>query len=133
MKRTLRQLLRFAIVGVASNTLGYLGYLALTALSVEAKTAMSLIYLAAIGASFALNRRWTFAHTGGAPRTFFPYLAIYLAGYALNLAGLMYFADHLGLDHRIVQGCLVLGIAALMFVLQKFWIFRVPSSCRTSS
>jgi putative flippase GtrA len=58
-----KQVVRYIIVGVVSNTIGYLLYLALTQLGVGHKTAMSGLYFIGVGMNFYLNRSWTFRTT----------------------------------------------------------------------
>jgi putative flippase GtrA len=117
------QLVRFAVVGLASNVSLYLAYLLITALGVGHKTAMTVMYATGVCMTFMFNRRWTFAHRGRWVDAFAKYGAIYVAGYVANWAGLFLFVDKLALDHRIVQGCLVILVALLMFIAQKHIAF----------
>ncbi|MDC6166121.1 GtrA family protein [Paucibacter sp. XJ19-41] len=125
---TRRQLLRYGIVGLSSNALGYLLYLGLTALGLGPKLAMSLLYLVGVLQTFVFNRRWTFGHGGGHGPAFGRYLAAYGLGYLLNLAVLYLLVDRWGQPHAIVQAVMIFVLAGLLFVLQKFWVFRVPAS-----
>lgn len=124
---TLIQLLRFAAVGVISNVVLYLLYLALTAVGLGYKTAMTIAYCVGVMQTFVVNKRWTFEHGGLLRRSFIRYVALYLCGYLLNLAAMIVFVDIAGFKHQIVQGLSIIFIAALLFVLQKFWVFRKGS------
>ena len=124
---TVTQFARFAVVGLVSNAALYVGYLLLTGMGLGPKLAMSLMYVTGVGATFVFNRRWSFEHGGGAPAALARYVAVYLFGYVLNLAVLMLLVDRLGLDHRIVQGAMILLLAVLIFMLQKFWVFRAET------
>ena len=53
-----------------------------------------------------------------------PYLAIYIAGYLFNLSALVLFVDVIGFAHEVVQAVMVFVVAALTFLLQKYWVFR---------
>lgn len=64
MKATLGQLLRYGMVGVLSNLVGYLLYLAITGAGVEHKLTMSLLYVVGVAQTFFFNRRWSFRHEG---------------------------------------------------------------------
>jgi putative flippase GtrA len=88
------------------------------------KTAVSLLFAVGVTQTFFLNKRWTFAHRGYGPDSYARYWAAYGMAYVLNLANLVLFVDLLGYNHQIVQGLLVIGIAALLFLVQKFWVFR---------
>lgn len=118
------QLMRYAIVGFAANMLLYLGYLLTTGFGVEHKTAMTLIYVVGVLLTFLFNRLWTFEHHGNVSSALLRYAAVYGLGYLFNLCFLYLFVDELGFPHQAVQGILILVIAALLFLLQKFWVFR---------
>ena len=120
---TLRQLLRFSVVGIGLNGTLYGAYLVLVGAGVPIKSAMSLTYACGVVLGFLLNRRWSFDRPptrGDASR----YLAAYAAGYVLNLAALALFVDAWGLAHQGVQAAMVIVIAALLFLAQKYWVFR---------
>ncbi len=118
------QAFRFAVVGLASNALLYLVYLGMTASGLGPKLAMSLVYGIGVAQTFAFNKRWTFKHSGRLDAALLRYLAVYAGGYFANLAVLAWLVDRLGYPHQIVQGAMILTLAACFFVLQKWWVFR---------
>ena len=124
MKETLGQLIRYGIVGLASNAVGYLVYLAITAAGMEHKLAMSLLYALGVAQTFLFNKRWSFGHGGTHGPAFVRYCMSYGFGYLVNLSALYLCVDRLGWPHEVVQGAMVFVVAALLFVLQKFWEFR---------
>lgn len=128
MKATLGQLIRYGVVGVASNAVGYLLYLAITAAGMEHKLAMTLLYAVGIAQTFIFNKRWSFRHAGAHGTAFVRYCIAYAAGYFINLAALFILVDRLGYAHQLVQGVMILALAAMLFMLQKFWVFRSTSS-----
>lgn len=102
----------------------YLAYLTLVGLQIDVKVAMSLVYVGGVVLGFILNQRWTFGRRRN-PRGDVPaYLTVYLAGYLLNLGALVLFVDGMGWAHQAVQAAMVFIVAALAFVLQKYWVFR---------
>ena len=117
------EILRFGAVGLASNALLYLLYLAATAVGVEPKVAVSLIYLVGVLQTFVLNKRWTFQHEGHVRRTAARYWVAYAFSYAANMVLLIIFVDMAGFDHRVVQGVLIAVIGLVLFALQKYWVF----------
>ena len=121
---TLGQFMRYATVGLASNLVLYLAYLALTAAGIESKLAMSLLYVLGVVQTFAFNKRWSFRHGGVRGATFVRYCASYALGYLINLGVLLVFVDRLGYPHQAVQGVMILALAILLFLLQKYWVFR---------
>ncbi len=122
--RTRGQFLRYAVVGLASNLVLYFAYLGLTELGIGPKTAMSVLYVLGVMQTFLFNRTWSFGHRSGLHGAFARYVASYAMGYLLNLLVLWLAVDHLGLPHQLVQGIMILTLAMLLFVLQKFWVFR---------
>jgi putative flippase GtrA len=113
---------RFVIVGLASNFVLYLLYLLMTALGVGYKIAMTLAYVTGTLQTFVLNARWTFERRG-TRASMVKYGLAYGACYLVNVLALIVFVDRIGLPHQIVQGAMILVIAVVMFLLQKFWVF----------
>ncbi|EPZ15823.1 polysaccharide synthesis protein GtrA [Thauera terpenica 58Eu] len=121
---TVGQFIRYATVGLGSNIVLYLAYLALTAAGIESKLAMSLLYVLGVVQTFAFNKRWSFRHGGLRGPTFVRYCVSYALGYLINLGALLILVDRLGYPHQAVQGVMILTLAVLLFLLQKFWVFR---------
>lgn len=122
--RNLTQVLRFGIVGLISNLLIFIIYLALTEIGLGHKSAMSLLFTVGVVQTFALNKRWTFECEGFLRVSFFRYGIIYVLAYFLNLLGLLILVDTLDYPHQVIQGLMILIIALMLFLLQKFWVFR---------
>ncbi|MHB8810248.1 MAG: GtrA family protein [Desulfobulbaceae bacterium] len=121
------QFFRYAIVGLGSNILLYLGYLGLTATGIGHKTAMTLLYVSGALLTFIANRTWSFNHQGVVNTAFMRYVIAYVLGYLLNLALLWLAVDQLHLPHRDVQAAAIVVVAASLFVLHKYWVFaRIP-------
>lgn len=120
-----RQMIRFGVVGFMSNALLYVLYLFFTVMGMGHKTAMTLLFLAGTLQAFVFNKRWTFEHQGIVRASFAKYLLTYFFAYILNLAALFFFADHLGYEHQIVQGLMIVFIAIVLFILLRYWVFRV--------
>jgi putative flippase GtrA len=119
-----QQFLRYALVGLLSNAALYLLYLLLTGWGLEPKLAMSLLYCVGIVQTFFANRNWSFRSQAAGRASFIRYLLAYLVGYGVNLLGLMLLVDRFGLPHRWVQALMVVVVAMLLFMLQRFWVFR---------
>ena len=51
------------------------------------------------------------------------YILAYAAGYVLNLIVLLVLVDSWGFPHELVQGCMIVILAMLLFFLQRFWVF----------
>jgi putative flippase GtrA len=55
---------------------------------------------------------------------FVRYCSAYGLGYVINLLVLIVLVDRMGYPHEIVQGVMILSLAVMLFLLQKFWVFR---------
>jgi putative flippase GtrA len=119
-----RQLIRYVLVGLASNLLCYLVYLGLTRLGMNPKLAMTVLYGVGVVQTFMFNKRWTFEHSGAQRSTFYRYCGAYGLGYLFNLAVLYVLVDRHGYPHQLIQGAMVLLLAMMLFLAQKFWVFR---------
>jgi len=124
MKNTLGQLMRYGAVGALMNGAGFLVYLAMTSAGMSPRLAMTLLYALGVAVTFAFNRRWTFRHGGAVPGSMARYIATYAIGYVFNLAALYGFSDLAGLPHQGVMFALIFVVAAIVFALQKFWVFH---------
>jgi putative flippase GtrA len=123
-RSTRRQLLRFGIVGVGVNLTLYCAYRAMVGAGLDPKAAMTLAYACGVAVGFAINRHWTFGHQGVLWRNLPAYLAVYAAGYLINLAALVMFVDRMQWPHEGVQAVMVFVIAAFTFMMQKLWVFQ---------
>ncbi|MDP3891508.1 GtrA family protein, partial [Nocardioides sp.] len=80
----MQQIIRYGLVGVATNALAFGAYLLLTWLGVPPKTAMTLVYLLAAFAGYWGNRQLTFAHRGSVLGSGARYVLAHGMGYAVN-------------------------------------------------
>lgn len=117
------QSFRYVLVGAISNLVLYVAYLALTALGMEPKTAMSFLFVVGVGQSFFFNKRWTFGYSGAARKVLPRYAVAYGGSYALNLVLLAILVDRLGWSHQFVQAGAMGLNALLLFLLQRHWVF----------
>lgn len=118
------QLVRYGIVGLGTNALGYVLYLGLTALGMGPKLAMSLLYMVGVLQTFVFNKAWTFRYVGQGRAAFWRHVILYAAGYGLNFVLLTMLVDTLHWPHQWVMAGLVVLMAVFFFVGQKFWVFR---------
>ena len=121
--------LRYATVGIISNVSGYLIYIALNLAGCGPKLAMSLTYGVGVLQTFLFNRRWSFQFSGTMAPALVRYIFVYASGYLINFFALMLLVDKLGFSHLVVQGLMILIIATMLFLAQKYWVFpRAPAS-----
>ncbi len=118
-----RQIASFALMGLLLNSALYAAYILLTHTVLGSLTAMTVTYCSGVIAGFVLNRRFTFGFDGDRSPAFVRYIGAYLLGYLFNFGGLWLLAGRWGIPHEIVQFGMVFGVAALLFLLQKYWVF----------
>jgi putative flippase GtrA len=128
LEATAGEFARYAIVGIASNGVLFVFYLLLTGAGLEPKLAATIAYGAGVLQTFVFNRSWSFRHAGARGPALGRYIVAYASGYVLNMAVLATLVDGAGLPHQWVQGITILALAALLFLLQKFWVFRDKES-----
>jgi putative flippase GtrA len=117
-------ILRYIVVGVACNAIGYAAYLALTLLGVPFKLAMSFLYVFGICISFLGNRNWVFEYRGDLPSAVWRFGLAHAAGYLFNLGLLAFFVDKLGYPHEWVQAAAIFAVGGFLFVVFRLIVFR---------
>jgi len=126
------QFLRYATVGLISNVALYLAYLGLTALGLNYKIAMTLVYVVGVLSTFIVNRVWSFNHKGMVHAALVRYVIAYVLGYLLNLALLWFAVDRLHLPHQGVQAAAIVVVATCLFLMHRYWVFA-PINVRSHS
>ena len=118
-----KQFIRYALVGIGSNAVSYFVYIVVTWLGVESKMAMTWLYLLGAIQTFFFNKQWSFRFHGAPVPALARYAVVYGLGYVVNLLGLILFVDYAGMPHQAVQGTMIVMVAVLLFVAQKYWVF----------
>ena len=123
-QKTISQLFRYGLIGIAGNLLGYLAYLLITYFGGSPKLTMSLLYGIIATAGFFCNRKLTFSHTGSSLGAGVRYIIAHCAGYIINLVILIVMVDNLGYPHQWIQVMAILLVAAFLFLAFKFYVFK---------
>jgi putative flippase GtrA len=123
---TLAELVRYAIVGLILNFIGYVMYLAVTAYWLSPVVTVSIFYPLSVLAGYCAHRRHTFRHdsTGLHGLKLIRYIVVYAVGYLINIALLDYLHGVLGYPHQWVQAAAIFVVAGFLFVAMKFFVFR---------
>ena len=128
LRRTLRELFAFGMVGVINTLVGYaVIYTCMLALGMGAVASNVAGYAVGLCCSFVLNRRLTFRSGGSARAEVLRFLATFLVAYAINLLILLLCIDRLGVPPVYAQVVAGVGYTAVFFVLSKWFVFRMPS------
>lgn len=115
---------RFVLVGIISNLVLFALYLLLTSFGIGPKIAMTGLFALGVIQTFIFNKKWTFNHLGMGESIFCKYMVVYGLTYLINIFALLVLVDKLKYPHQIVQAVMIVCLALLLFVLQKFWVFR---------
>lgn len=122
-RSTLEQMLRYGVVGVLNNLLGYLLYLVVTWLWLDPKVAVTLMYpIGAVTAYFG-HARFAFAFKGRTSHGLVRYALAHLIGYGANIGMLFLFSDRLGYPHQLVQAAAIVVVAGILFLLFRHFVF----------
>jgi putative flippase GtrA len=120
---TLTQLIRYGVVGVLNNLLGYLIYLLLTWLWLDPKMAVTLMYpIGALSAYFG-HARYSFAFSGSTWHGIIRYAIAHLIGYGANICLLYVFMDMLGFPHQMVQAFAIVAVGGILYLLFRYFVF----------
>ncbi|RCV91605.1 GtrA family protein [Billgrantia montanilacus] len=122
-KSTIKQVFRFALVGILINLLVYAAYVTITYVGGTPKLTMTALYAAGVLISFFANRRFTFDHAGHIGEAGVRFLAAHLVGYSINFLLLFIFVDNFGFAHQYVQGVSVFIVAGFLFFILRFFVF----------
>ena len=120
---SIQQILRYGLVGILINALGYFVYLIITYNGADPKCTMTALYSFGVIISFFANRRFTFQHNGHMGASGVGYLLVQVLGYLLNLCLLLLFVDWLGFSHQIVQAIAIVIVAVFLFVMLRVFVF----------
>ncbi len=121
---TIKQLVRYGLVGVMSNLIMYFIYLLITYFGVEHKVAMTLIYLFGASFGFISHRNWTFSFRGTFSGATARYAIAHLFGYMLNFLILYVGVDYLGYAHQWVQVGAIIMVSGFLFTVFKYFVFH---------
>lgn len=132
MKVAFFQAIRYGIVGLLSNAVGYCLYLLLTNAGMGHKLAMTLLYVTGTLQTFVFNKNWSFKYKQKDHTALLRYMTTYALGYVVNLIALIILVDVVHWPHTIVQAAMIFVIALLVFTLQKFWVFPAQANPSTS-
>lgn len=124
----LYQLLRYGLVGLAVNFAGYVVYLLVTWLWLPPKTAITVLYPVGVAIGYFGHARYSFGYGGRTAGGIARFLIAHAVGYCANWTMLHVFSDRLGYPHQAVQATAVFVVAAILFLLFKFFVFPARPS-----
>lgn len=123
----MRQILRYSIVGLLTNSTGYALYLLLTYAGGTPKLTITMLYAVGALIGFFANRHYTFHHDGRIGVAGIRFAFVHLSGYLLNCLLLATFVDCLGFAHQLVQAISIFIVALYLFVVFRIFVFKPHS------
>jgi len=132
----LREIMRYGIVGVINNLIGYVVYLIVTFFWLDPKIAITIFY--SIGAIIAYfghakysfsqrHAKYSFSQRTMSFDTAVKFSIAYLIGYAINYLMLFILSDKLLYPHQLVQGLAIFVVAGILFCLLRFFVFPLKT------
>lgn len=121
---TVPQFLRFVLIGVSSNAIGYGLYLVLTTIGVSPSQAVTAIYFASATLAYFGNKSLTFTSNASVWSTGARYIIAQLIGYAMNIALLAILHDYYGYSHQLVQLIAIGVVAVYLYITLKVFVFQ---------
>jgi putative flippase GtrA len=123
----LGRVVRYGVVGLLNNALGYLIYLVVTWLWLEPKVAVTLMYPVGAVTAYFGHARYSFAYCGRTSRGIIRYSIAHLIGYGSNIGILYLFSDWLGYAHQWVQAVAIVAVAGILYLLFSYFVFPIRS------
>jgi putative flippase GtrA len=121
--------LRYALVGISNTAVGFsVIWLAIRGFACSDVTANIAGFVIAFIWSFALNRRWTFRHTGAVTAGLFRYAVVCFLSYLANLSVVVLLSHRFGEGSMIVQVCGMATYSMLAYFGARVYCFRVEKT-----
>jgi putative flippase GtrA len=120
---SLERVIRYGIVGVLNNLLGYLIYLLITWLWFDPKIAVSMMYPIGAVTSYFGHSRYSFSYTGRTLQGVTRYATAHLIGYGVNIGMLYVCSDLLRYPHQLVQAVAIVVVACILYLLFSYFVF----------
>ena len=128
----LRQVIRYGVVGVINNLLGYLIYLLITYYWLDPMVAVSLLYPVGVITGYFGHSKYAFAYQGKNTHALLRYLIAHLISYGVNLLLLYIFWEKLNFPHQLVQAAAIFIVAGVLFILFRYFVFPHSKKEQTS-
>lgn len=117
-------IIRFIVVGIAYNLIGYLLYIFVTFLGAKPQYAVIFLFVVNMGMGYFGHRKVSFSADNNIAKSSILYITTYLAALVLNLGLLTLFANQLGFPHQLVQAACIVVISCFTFVTLKYVVFK---------
>ena len=117
--------MRFILVGITSNGVAYLAYLAM-AMVMRPVVAMTVLYAVAFALSFWGNRTFTFNDKSGLVPTVFRFTLMHMVLFSIQYGMHSYGVSYLRYPHQAVQAVCTILIGVLSYIISRNLVFHTP-------
>lgn len=118
----LKQLIRYCVVGVLNNALGYLIFLIFISKGIGHKSTATMLYVFGVFFSFCMNRSYVFKSTVSTGVALKRLLLTLIVGYLINLLGLYIFVDVLWFRPELIQFILIVVMSIYFYYVNKIYV-----------
>ncbi|WP_454781360.1 GtrA family protein [Legionella sp. WA2022007384] len=119
----LYQFIRYGVVGVINNLIGYLIYLLVTFFWLEPKVAITLFYPIGALIGYFSHFKYSFAYQGTHRFALIRYGIAHFIGYGINFIMLLLLVDKLKFPHQAIQGIAIFVVACALFLMFRYFVF----------
>ena len=124
----LHQVIRYGVVGVLNNLLGYFIYLLITFLGLDPKVAITLLYPVGAITAYLGHSKYSFSYGGRNTHALLRYVFAHFVGYETNFLMLYVLSDKLRLPHQAVQALAIFVVAGILFLMFRYYVFPKAKS-----
>jgi putative flippase GtrA len=121
--RTRGELVRFAVVGLASTALYFAALLIGVRAGAPASVAGLIAYIVIMGLNYLAQRWWTFRSKRAHRSSLVRFAGTHVVGVGLNTLTLGVLVDALGIALVVGQGVALALVFAWSYLAQKFFVF----------
>lgn len=117
------ELIRYGVVGLASNGLAFGIYILITYLGVAPEVTAAGIYLVGASSSYLGNYKWTFASKNHHFSTLPKFVVAHILGLSIQLLLISYLYRKIGLSHQLAQLVTIGCVAIILFLSYKYYVY----------
>ena len=129
MIETVKQFLKFGIVGFVNTVLNYIIYYVLVNNKINYLIANAISFIITVAVSYILNGLFTFKDSGKQFKWSFSkliksYCFYFFTGIVINSIMLFFLIEKIGVDKNIAPIFILAVTVPINFVFNKFWVFE---------
>lgn len=117
------QIIRYGVVGVFNNLLGYLIYLVITFFGLDPKIAISILYPVGATTAYWGHSKYSFAYKGKSTHVLMRYIVAHMISYGVNFLMLYILWEKFKFPHQAVQAAAIFVCAGVLFLIFKYFVF----------